>query len=239
MTTYKSVVTGATVTVPTYQSGCHNMIIENNTFDIEEGSDKRLFNATMESTKIGAKYASNIMIADAFDARPTRFSGYVDYFNTLGNVTFAKNTINISGQPNYTNQFFTSMNTVNLKIEDNTFNLAEGVSFSASSDGIEGAFIRSNATAESAYSRYIEMQRSNSFVSVCDAEGNELFKVRANATATLTLASDGNGSITTRCEGGNVIVTVTPNEGYEFDGWSESGDLNISAATTVTATFKK
>lgn len=243
MTTYKSVVNGVTVTLPTYQTGFHNIKIENNTFDIEEGSDKRIFEATMETNRIGAKYVSNIMVADSFDARPTRFSGYVDYLNTLENVTFSNNTINIAGQPTYNNQFFLAMSVVNLKVENNTMNFSDGVSFTSTSDGLQGFNIKINATGAAAYNRYIEMTKSSSSVLLCNAAGEELFKVNASAgNPLLTLASDGNGSIITRCEGGNVIVTVTPNEGYELDGWyngdaKQSGDASISSTTTITAKF--
>lgn len=243
LNTFKSVSTGQTVSVPIYQSGSHNINISNNVFDIEGGSDKRILEAATANSRIGAKYAQNIYVAEKFDSRPTKFSGYLDSASVIGNLTFANNTINITGQPTYSNQFFTASNTVGIKIENNTLNLADGVTLSTSSDGNVGFNIRGHKTGAEALSRYIEMVASSSYVSVRDSAGSELFKIKSSAAALLTLASDGNGSITTHCEGGNVIVTVTPNEGYEFDGWyngdaKQSGDMSISAASTVTAKFR-
>ena len=242
MSTYKSTVNGTTVTIPTYQSGLHNIKIENNTFDIEGGTDKRLLEVNMEYNRVGAAYVSNIMIADTFDARPTRFSGYVEKANTLSDISFSGNTINITGQPTYSNQFFSAMNTSGFVIENNTVNIADGVNFTSASDGMTGFNVKLNRTGADAYSRFVEMVKSNSHVSVCDADGNEIFKVTASANALLELASDGNGSIELSFEGGNVIATVTPKEGYTFDGWyngdaKATGDASIGGNTVFTAKF--
>lgn len=235
--------TGSTVTIPTYQSGTRNLLIENNTFDIEAGSDKRIFDASMSNSAIGAKFVSGIYVADSFDSRPSAFSGYVDYLNSLVDASFINNTINFAGQPTYSSMFFNTSMTVGLVVEGNEVNLADGVSFTMSTDGMEGFSIKNNRSGAEAYTRYINMAKStNRYVAFLGADGEELFRAAASTSVLLTLESDGNGSIRTHCEDGNVFVTVTPNEGYDFVGWQKggsdvSGGLTVTAATTLTAVF--
>ena len=134
------------------------------------------------------------------------------------------------------------MATVGLKVDGNTVNLADGVSFTSANDGMNGFSINFNASGAEASYRYIEMAKLSYYVSLRNSEGEELSRVSANGKILLTLASDGNGSVTTSCDGGNVIVTVAPNEGYVFDGWYSgdakiTNDLVISANTVLTAKF--
>ena len=243
MTTYKSSVTGSTVTIPTYQSGTHNLLISRNTFDIEAGSDKRVFDAIMSNTQLGAAYVSGIYTAESFDSLPRAFSGYVDRSNTLSNMTFSDNVINIAGQPTYQNMFFNSQYTHDVKVENNTVNLEGGASFSTATDGMEGFSIKTNVTGEAALRRVITLGKTTkSRVVLCGAEGEELFGITGSAPAQLTVTSDGNGRVSTHCDGGNVYVSVEASEGYAFVGWKNGssdvkGDLSIGSTTTITAVF--
>ena len=242
MSAYKSVVNGTTVTVPTYQSGTHDMLISDNVFTIEGGSDKRILDAQMATNRIGAKFVSGIYVAESFDSVPRGFSGYVDSLNALVDLSFVNNTVNINGQPTYNNQFFNSAASVGMIIENNTLNFADGVSFSSEYNGLSGFNVRRNLEGSEATARYIDMKSSQKYVSVCDADGAELFRVKASATATLTLNVEGGGRVDTHCENGIVQVILSADEGCSFDGWyiggsAQSSDMTIASDTLLIARF--
>ena len=81
------------------------------------------------------------------------------------------------------------------------------------------------------------------YVAFLDDNGEELFRAAAATSVLLMLESDGNGSIATWCEDGNVFVAVTANEGYEFVGWQKGGaavsggGVTVTTTTTLTAVF--
>lgn len=243
-TKYTGINSGKSVTVatPQAQSGIHNMKIEGNTFRVGKGSDKRIIYATGSDHTPGLFYEGNLLRQASYDdPKATAFNGYTVCSNYMENIDFVNNTIDIEGQPTYTNFLMYFYRIRGLEVSGNKINYGSA-KFSTDAEGIVGLSTRGCTMGD----------HPDQYVIMTGKQGDVTFKGGAKD---ISLVASGSFAVNIAVEGGrlemdsdgngNATVTPIPDEGYKFEGWQYAdgkavGDkLVVSAGTKLVAKFVK
>lgn len=238
-TTYTSVVTGQTITHADTreQSGTHHLRIENNTFRLGEGTDKRILHITGTAYTPGLFYHAGTLRQTAYNTTPYRFYGYSVCTNSIDNVRFAGNTITFAGQPTYRDYFFYTLRVDRLTVEHNTIEAPADVSFSADNREIPGVRILGR---ESDGGTIATGPKGNILV---ESPGDGITLKATQALTVKVKAAEGGCLLFSDDSAGNGIITPVPDDGFTFDGLYApdgsriTGSYSITAAVTLTARF--
>lgn len=242
-TKYKSI-SGSNVirTILQAQDGFDNLKIENNTFTLEEGSDKRIIYIVNSSITPGATFTT-IKTQDSYNSPVYEYHGFVINKNYAQNVSFSNNTINIKGQPKYTNYYLKLTNIYDLKFEGNKFNLADGVKFTLASSGYEKGQQVSSTDLSGQCSYSVTVKSSDKTITVnC---GDQKFKISTSFGGTIVFKKGDGGTLSAEVENGNLVINVIPSEGYKFGSFKDqnsqtpSAEIEVKANTSFNITFVK
>lgn len=226
------------------QAGFHNIKIENNTFNIDKGSDKRIMYYQKAGTTPGATYVEAVMQYE-YNGPIYEFKGYRVNRNYASDISFSNNEINFTGQPTYKDFYMSFGSIYGLKFTGNKVNLAKGVSFNSNSNGFEkGQFI---STMSSALERrfYIAAHTSSKTITiVCDGKkyvinaafiGNISCELPEGVSYDMKADAEGNLTVTLKAENGSRLESIKTSNGTELI----EGSNKLSAATTLKLTFTK
>lgn len=244
--TYKTDDTGVTVTRATAneQAGFHNIKIENNTFNIDKGSDKRVMFYEKKGTTPGATYVKATM-QDTYNGPVYEFAGYRVNNNYASDISFSNNTINITGQPAYKDYYINFGSIYGLKFENNKVEMANGVSFNANTNGFEkGQYV---STLNSVLERRIHIEAQHSTKTITFKFEEKEYVVTASFSGSISCELPLGVSYLLKSDtDGNLTVTFTAEDGYKLDSVTTSngtklavGRNNISSATTLNFYFTK
>lgn len=245
--TYENIINGQKVykAIPQEQSGSHNLNISNNEFTVSAGSDKRIITAAGTSFTPGAIFKAGVLRQDTYDSKPYVLTGYFKSTNYIGNLNFSDNKVTYEGQPEIKDAVFKFTNVYGLRFEDNDISLTD-CNFRSTASGIEGLYISACYTGEKAETYTIESKSAKNYLSIPYPNGSEARLIfRIEATHSIIAAEGGRIELSSDTKG-NIYVTVIPNEGYIFAGWTsgsgaftDTGDVNITSKITLTAEFTK
>lgn len=229
-TTYTSIVNGKKITRATKdeQAGTHDLVIKNNTFNIGAGSDKKVIHVMSNGNYPGVFHQTGIYRQEAYNTEAYSFNGYSYLSNCVEGLVFSNNTINVEGQPDYTNFLMYFQQVRGIIIENNTFNYAKGVSFTSNSEGIVGLNLRScDIGAHSP--KYVINTGSRGTVYLGDtkftAVGSLLINIVVEGEGYLEISDDYKGDAT---------MKPVAAEGYVFDGFYDSDGKKLGSEVKVT-----
>ena len=228
----------------TEQAGIHGMNITGNTFNIPEGSDKKVIHVTGTTYTPGMIYKSGLIRQDAYNTQTYTYSGYTAVSNYIEGVRFCDNVINVTGSPAYSGQFIYFQSVLGLEVSGNRLNLADGVSFSHSTDGVPGLVTR-GCTYGSGPDKYVITTAADRNIALTAADGKVEVQLIPRAAFNITLAVEGQGRLTFNIQkSGRATVTPVAAEGYVADGWytvdgrAVGGAETLTGATTMIFRFK-
>jgi len=236
---------GSTVirTTAEAQDGFNNLKIENNTFTLEKGSDKRIIYIVNSNYTPGASF-NYIKTQDAFDSPVYDYAGYIVNKNYARNISFSNNTININGQPTYNNYYIKLTKIYNLKFEGNKYNIADGVNFTITSKDYQKGHQISSTSLTDSLSYIINVKSTDKTITV--NFGDKSFKFSTTFGGAITLKKGAGGSIEAETDGnGNLIINVIPADNYTFGAFTDSSSKTPASSSTVNSsstfniTFKK
>lgn len=245
-TRYTSIVTGQKVThaAEYEQAGIHGMTISGNTFNIPEGSDKQVVYISGNSNNLpGLRPVSGVTRQDAFNTKSYSYSGYTVVSNYMERIRFTDNVINVEGQPDYKDYLMLFQHIYGLEISGNKLNLAPGVSFTRSTDGIPGLFTR-RCTAGFGPEQYTLVAETGRKIILADALGGEVAQLVPRAALNVIVNIEGRGALRfeTRRDGTAIAIPVAA-EGYVADGWYAAGssiaggELKLTSGASLTFRF--
>lgn len=216
------------------QAGHHNIKIENNTFNIGAGSDKRVIYYAPQSYLPGVSFVSCTR-QDKYDSPTYSFAGYSVNRNYLENLSFSNNTVTFEGQPQYKTYYIRLSNVFGLKMEGNKINLNNGTSFTTKMGDYEnGQFISSIDTTKE-FSYIINTKSTDKSITVIF--GDKTYKLLANFTGSVTLKKGEGGIIESETdEKGNLTVKITPAEGYSLGKITDSASNELKTGLSVLTT---
>lgn len=226
------------------QAGFHNIKIENNKFNIDKGSDKRIMYYEKNGTTPGATFV-NAKMQFEYKGTVYDFAGYRINNNYASDISFSNNEINITGQPTYKDFYINFGSIYGLEFKGNKVNLAKGVSFNTNTNGFEkGQYISTmNPLLERRF--YIAAQTSQKTITfVCDGKkyivtasfiGNIGCELPEGVSYTLETDADGNLTATLKAENGQKFESITTSNGTKLS----AGNNNLSGATTLKFNFTK
>ena len=226
------------------QAGFHNIKIENNTFNIDKGSDKRIMHYEKNGTTPGATYVQATMQYE-YKGPIYEFSGYKVNNNYASDISFSNNVINIKGQTTYKNFYMNLGSIYDLTFENNKVTLANGVSFSSNLNGFEKGQYISTMNPQLERRFYITAKPSERTIKfVCN--GKE-YVVIASFMGTLSCDIPEGGTYEMSSDSkGNLTVTLKADNGYRLDSIVTSdgtklveGKNNLSSGTTLSINFTK
>ncbi len=227
------------------QAGTHNVKISENTFTVEKGSDKRVIIVTGNGTTPGAIYKSNVVRQDTYDSKPFIVSGYFKSTNYIGNIDFSDNKIAYDGQPGVKDYIFRFQNVYGLKFENNAIEL-NSCNFGNKDDEVIGLSKKAVYSRPKMETYTIKSSASSRYIQISHADGSAANLIFTTTESHNIIAGEGGRIELSDDNRGNVIVTLIPEEGYTFDGWTteegaftKTGNVKITAKTTFTANFKK
>lgn len=208
------------------QAGIHGIKIENNTFILEEGSDKKILRCVMGGGMPGATYISNQKRQDTYQGDVYTLNGYRVNQNYASDLSFCNNTVQIKGQPAYKSRYISLEGVYGITFENNKFEIADGISFLDGSAGFgAGQVVRSAAETF-----VVQCAKSDRTVTlVC---GDQSVRFVPSGTGTLTLNPGAGGSVTAETDrAGNLTVTVVPDGGYRFHKLTDAKGNTVSGAS--------
>ncbi|MBQ9081001.1 MAG: hypothetical protein IJY27_08030 [Clostridia bacterium] len=240
-TTYTSVVNGQKITQATSseQAGTHNMRIENNTFSLGEGSDKKIIYVTGNGSVPGVVFQSGLIRQQFYNTQAYNYAGYSYRSNCIEGLVFANNTITVEGKLTYSNYLMYFQQVLGLTYENNTVNLPAGVSFTGNSENVLGLNTRGCVMGK----------HTDKYTIATGTQGTVMLGgtvMSATGKYTVTIKLDGDGYLAISDDGrGNATMTPTPAEGYSFDGFYDASgaktgtSLSVTGNMTLTARFVK
>lgn len=245
--TYENIINGQKVykAVSQEQAGSHNLNISNNEFTVAAGSDKRIIDVKGTTFTPGVIFKAGVLRQDTYDSKPYVLTGYFKSTNYIGNLNFTDNKITYEGQPTVKDAVFKFVNVYGLGFENNDITL-NGCKFRSANYGIEGLYTSACPTGEKAETYAIESQSVRNYLSIPHPDGGEAHLIfKLEATHYLIAGEGGRIELSSDTKG-NVYVTVIPNEGYTFSGWTtdsgaftDKGDVIVSSKITLKANFSK
>ena len=222
------------------QAGLHNIRIENNTFEIAQGSDKKVMRYINVGMKPGAVYLSGSR-QDSYLGNTYSLNGYRPVTNYASDISFSNNTVRFTGKPTYSDWYLNLAPIYGLTFTGNQIETASGVSFT---QGNNGQVI--NTVSDTAQ-RTLTISAKNSARSITVKCGAKQHTFTATATLTLSLELSAGGSVgsVTADQAGNLTVNLTPDSGYQFDkittssGGSVSSNVSVGSTSAYKVLFKK
>lgn len=219
------------------QAGLHNIRIENNTFEIGKGSDKKVLRYVGNGMKPGVFYTSGKR-QDTYLGETYTYDGYSAVTNYASNISFSDNEIVFTGKPTYSDWYVYLDPIYGLTYENNNVTLAQGMSFS------KGKVI--NEVSDTGL-KTVQVAARNSNCKINVVCGSQTYVFTAKATLTFTLVMSEGGALKsmTSDKNGNITVTFAPQSGYSFDkltaadGSALSSNTTVTAATSYSVVFKK
>lgn len=240
-TKYTSIVNGKSIThAEAYeQAGIHGMSITRNTFNIPQGSDKRVFDISGGTNTPGLRFASGILRQDAYNTAPYSYNGYVSVNNYMENISFTDNTINVTGAPKYSDYLMYAQRVFGMQVSGNTLSLADGVSFSRADEGVTGLFLR-GCVMGTCPDKYLLNAKSGFELRLADTAGGSVAKLSPRGSYSVTVRIEGQGRLIfdTENRGAATLIPV-PCDGYVADGWygADNVRLDTDAALTSSVTI--
>lgn len=244
--TYKTDDTGVTVTrtAANEQAGFHNIKIENNTFNIDKGSDKRIMHYEKKGTTPGATFVKATM-QYTYKGPVYEFAGYKVNNNFASELSFSNNKINITGQPTYKDFYITLGSIYGLKFEGNEVNFARGVTFSVNTNGFDkGQYVsvmnpilerRFNIAAQHSQKTITFVYDGKEYVCTASFNGNIACELSEGGKYSIEADSEGNLTVTLTAESGYSLESITTSNGVKLS----VGKFNITSATTLKLNFTK
>lgn len=246
-TTYDTTINGnsfkVTEAVASEQAGHHNIKIENNTFTVGAGADKRILNFSSPQHSPGVSFV-NVTRQDKYNSPIYAFSGYSVNKNYIENISFSKNTITFEGQPKYKDQYIYLQNGYDVRFDDNKIELLNSAKFSMKVNGYESGQVVNAKSLEDKYNYIIKTQSTSKTITI--AFGNKEYVLCSGFSGSITLEKSAGGRITAENDSvGNLRITITPSEGYSLgEITSISGNTikegvnSITQNTRLSVTFK-
>ena len=222
------------------QAGLHNIRIENNTFEIAQGSDKRIMRYTGLGMKPGAVYLTGYR-QDSYLGTSYSLSGYRPVTNYASDISFSNNTVRFTGKPTYSDWYLNLDPIYGLTTTGNKIEMASGVSFTG---GTNGQIINAASDTEQKTITISAKNSSRSITVKCGAK-QHTFTATASLTLKLELSTGGFLQSVTSDQVGNLTVTLAPDSGYQFDkmttssGGAVSSNISVSSSSTYKILFKK
>ncbi len=241
--TYSS--SGKTITKATAeeQTGIHNILIENNTFTLKSGSDKRIFVNHKTTYLPGSTYVTALNRQEHYGEPVTSYTGYVVTNNYASDISFKNNTVNIEGQPTYKDHYVNLSGIYNLEFSGNKVNMDSSVSFSSTTAGQEKGVKISAVTNDNTNKLTISTQSSDKTVTVKVGDKIYAFTTKYTGKLYITKTNGVKADITTDANG-NLLIEFTSANNLAFESLTiggkvtEAGNHAISSETTINVTFK-
>ena len=196
----------------------------------------------------GAETVTSLWRYTTYGDRAELYTGYLPVRNYIGEVTVKNNRIAVTTEDSeYNDALIVMRYTVGITLHGNR--IASTVSFTECDGGVEGVLFYNCMTGADAYTRLIQMKPfDDTSIAVLLENTTGPIRLTASTALTLTLGTDGNGSLLLRREkNGSLSVECAPNEGYVFAGWvvrdsgaeyGANGDVTLSAPLALTAVFR-
>lgn len=235
--TYKTGILTVTRAAAEEQAGLHNIRIENNTFEIAQGSDKRILSHVINNTYApGAVYVNHFR-QDTYQGEIYFLAGYRETRNYASDISFSNNVIRFTGKPTYSDWYLRFGKVYGLKIQGNRVEKASGVSFSA------GEKYYSFGANEERTTMVLTRSSSRTVTVVCAGKS---WVITPKYSGIFHLVSTEGGVLqsVTSDKAGNVTLTFASKSGYTFrDMTSPSGTVpatgKLTAPVAYTLTFQK
>lgn len=242
-TTYGGGTYKVTKAVASEQAGHHNIRIEENTFTVGAGSDKRILNFSAPQHSPGVSFVS-VTRQNKYNSPVYAFSGYSVNKNYIEDISFSKNNITFEGQPKYKDQYIYLQNGYDVRIEDNSIDLQNGTKFNMKVNGYEAGQMITAKSLENKYNYVIKTQSTEKKITI--VFGDKEYILLSKFSGSITLEKESGGRITAENDLlGNLKITITPSEGYslgEIKTISGSnviaGENTITQNTRLSVTFK-
>lgn len=223
-----------TEAVASEQAGHHNIKIENNTFNIGEGSDKRILYYTAQSYAPGVSFVSCTR-QDKYTSPTYSFSGYSVNKNYLENLSFSNNAINFNGQPTYDNYYFRAMSVYGLKVEGNKVTLNNTSQFTSGSAGYDKGYLVSATDMTKSFSYIINTKSTDKTITIIF--GDKTYKLLSTFSGNITLKKSDGGTIEAETdESGNLTIRITPVDGYSYGSVTNSSGAEFKTGLSVIST---
>ncbi len=236
---------GKTITkaVVEEQPGLHNILIENNTFTLEEGTDKRVFLNYKTGFVPGAIFASNLNRQEHYDKPITSYSGFIATTNYASDISFSNNTINIEGQPTYKDHYVNLSGIYDLDFSGNKINIASSAAFILTTAGQEKGVKISEVASD--LQNKLTITTKNSDKTITLKAGDSEYILTATFTGKIYInKTDGvEAKISTDANGNLKIELVAPSsmtlDGITVDGKAiKPGKHTVTAGTKINISFK-
>jgi len=219
------------------QAGLHKIRIENNTFEIAQGSDKRILSHVTNNTYApGAAYVNHYR-QDTYQGEIYTLAGYRETRNYASDISFSNNVIRFTGKPAYSDWYLRFGKVYGLKVQGNRVEKASGVSFSSGEKYY-------NFGANEERTHMVLTKSSDRTVTVTCAGKSWVITPKYYGIFHLVSTEGGVLQSVTADKAGNVTLTFEPKSGYSFQNMtSPSGTVpatgNLSSPVTYTLTFQK
>ena len=234
--TYNNIVDNRKITKATEyeQAGIHNVKIENNSFTLGKGSDKRIiYYAGISTYKPGATYVENLLRQDKYNEKPYSYSGYILNNNYGSDITFKNNTIDIQGQTTYEDNFIFLSKITGLDFSDNKITLATGVKYTSRSAGISGVLLKDTTDINAERKLTLVSSKTNTkHIRLSGTNGSVLVTVNGNGSVVINVTVGGTCELKTD-RAGTVTITPVCKPGYKFAGFKDASGNFVSDAHSV------
>lgn len=234
--TYTNIVDNRKITKATEyeQAGIHNVRIENNSFTLGKGSDKRImYYAGISTYKPGATYVENLLRQDKYNEKPYSYSGYILNNNYGSDITFKNNTIDIQGQTAYDDNFIFLSKITGLDFSDNKITLASGVKYTSKTAGISGVLLKETTDIDAERKLTLVSSKTNSkHIRLSGTSGTVLITVNGNGSVVFNVTEGGTCELKTD-RAGTVTITPVCKAGYKFAGFKDTSGNIVSAAHSI------
>lgn len=235
-TTKSGISVTVTYAMPYEHDGTHNVEIYGNEFVISGNSNKRVISAASTGIDVGAKTVKSLIRQVSGTLYGNSYTGFVKSSNIVSNVNVHDNTINISGEVKYKNfhSIFTMVH--DLKYENNSVTLGSGISFTSSSNGIEGLNIYSPIDRETEVTLTFDNSLKDKYLIIPDGSGGYIKLCSDTAGTVRKIKLVGSEHIRlgfTIDSDNNAVVNIECDEGYSFSGWKLSGEKYGNTGTVM------
>lgn len=229
--------------------GDRNYVIENNEITVGGGTFLRAVYVGGASTDYNLavvyKDDTSTLRVTEYNGKPFMCNGYVQKTNCMYNIRFDRNTVNVTSPIAPKDAFAYFSIVKGLTLEDNRWNVAEGVSFTAAYDNTPGLYGVSITTGTETYTKKATISRSALTRASITYDGKTYaLEPRASQSVGITFKSDGHGEVLFDVDrAGNLSITVSAFDGYRFAGWTDADGKSVTLtetpekSTTVVAVF--
>ncbi len=211
--------------------GLHNIDIIDNEFIIGASSNMRAVKIVGTTYNYGATTVTSKILRVDGEIYGASYTGYVPCSNTVSDVTFTGNTINLSSAK-YKDNVVRFSYVDGLTVSGNTVKLSGSASLSASYGGTKG-IQATNITDGKKVT--VTSTLTGKYVTLDNGIGGTIkLGAASSAKRTITLNEvDGAEILLDTDAGGNLIVKVVCEDGKTFAGWTGSDGKTYSPSGTV------